>query len=252
MDTVVVLQARMGSTRLPGKAMLPLGGDPTIVQEIKRIDQSTQFDREDVLVATSERPQDDILEWAATRVGAKVYRGSESDVLGRINEAIEYSGADSIVRITADNPIYDPTLVDLLLETLQTENIDFISNKLSDSFPVGLGASAFTHDAIARVDKSVSDDHYREHMGKYFRDNRCDFAWSSVGASDLYEEGFLEEVPTFSDLRLTMDVLADYRLFSRVFKTASFEGILSTRQAVKHIVKNDLQKLNADVSQELS
>jgi spore coat polysaccharide biosynthesis protein SpsF (cytidylyltransferase family) len=252
MDATVVLQARMGSSRLPGKAMLPLDGDPTLVREIRRIGTASSFDREDVVVATTNCPCDDVIDWTANRVGARVYRGPETDVLGRIHAAIEASGADVVVRATGDNPLVDPRLIDELVRTIRTADVDYVSNKVEGTFPTGLGASAFTSRAISRAAETVEDDIYREHMGKYFRDNLNRITWTNVTAREVFDDTLLDEVPDLPNLRLTMDEPADYRLLSRVFDEVPYDDVLDTETAIRYIVAHDLQAINADVTQAIS
>lgn len=252
MDVTVGLQARMRSSRLPGKAMLPLDGESTLVREIRRIGTASSFDREDVVVATSTRPCDDVIDWAATRVGARVHRGPEADVLGRIHAAVEESGADVVVRVTGDNPLVDPRLLDELVRTIRRADVDYVTNKVEGTFPTGLGASAFTLRAVSRTAERVEDDPYREHMGKYFRDNLDRIAWTNVTAREVFDDTFLDAIFELPNLRLTMDEPADYRLLSRVFDEASYDDILDTETAIRHIVEHDLQAINADVTQVVS
>jgi spore coat polysaccharide biosynthesis protein SpsF len=249
MDRVVVLQVRMGSSRLPGKAMLPLAGEPALVHEIRRAASVAPIDVSDVVVATSTESRDDILTVTAERVGATVYRGSESDVLGRVNAAVESVGADVAVRLCGDNTLIDPRLVAVLLETLDGEGVDYVSTKFERTFPVGHNADAFTADAIARAADRAGDDHYREHVAQYFKDEPPWLEWRTVTADEVFGPDLREAVPDLTELRLTMDECDDYELLRSVYDGVPFDDVLDTGDAIRYVVENDLQSVNADVNQ---
>ena len=251
MKTIVILQVRLGSSRLPGKAMYPLDGDPTLVHELRRIVTAPQFDPKEVLVATTDRPRDDTVEWVAEQFGAMVYRGAEDDVLGRIYRAANAVGADGVVRVTADNPLVEPAVLTHLSDLLQNPGVDYVSNKLDGTFPIGLGADAFTVQALQRANDTVSDGYYREHAGAYFRDSLDRFRWDNVSAVDVFDETLIKDVPDFSDLRLTMDVADDYQLLSQVYDKVQYDYILETATAIRYISDTDLRVVNADVVQDV-
>jgi len=249
MNRVVVLQVRMGSSRLPGKAMLPLAGEPALVHEIRRAASAGPIDVSDIVVATSTEPRDDILVTTAERVGATVYRGSESDVLGRVHKAVESVDADATVRLCGDNTLIDPRLVEVLFETLEEADVDYVSTKFERTFPVGHNADAFTTDAISRAADRARDDHYREHVAQYFKDGPPWLEWRTVTADKVFDPDLREAVPDLTELRLTMDECDDYELLRRVYDSVDFEGVLDTSDAIRYVLDNDLQRVNADVNQ---
>ncbi|WP_280537341.1 NTP transferase domain-containing protein [Halopenitus sp. POP-27] len=251
MDIIVILQVRLGSSRLPGKAMYPLDGDPALIHELRRIVAASRFDPEDVLVATTDRPCDDTVEWVAKKFGATVYRGTENDVLGRIYRAADAAGADGVVRVTADNPLVEPAVLTHLSDLLQNCDVEYVSNKLDGTFPIGLGASAFTLQALQRANDTVSDDYYREHAGAYFRDSLDRLRWEDISAIDIFNETLINDVPNFSSLRLTMDVADDYRLFSQVYNEVQYDYILDAATAINYISDTDLRVVNENVVQDV-
>lgn len=249
MNRVVVLQVRMGSSRLPGKAMLPLAHEPALVHEIRRAASADPVAVPDVIVATSTESRDDILAVTAERVGATVYRGSESDVLGRVHEAVESVDANTAVRLCGDNTLIDPRLVEILFETLDEACVDYVSTKFEQTFPVGHNADAFTADAIARAADRAEDEHYREHVAQYFKDEPPWLEWRNVTADEVFDPVLSEAVPDLTELRLTMDECDDYELLRHVYDGVDFERVLDTGEAIRYVLDNDLQRVNADVDQ---
>ncbi|MFB6139902.1 MAG: cytidylyltransferase domain-containing protein [Halosimplex sp.] len=249
MNAVVVLQVRMGSSRLPGKAMLPLDGTPALVHEIRRAAAAEPFGVDDVVVATSANDRDDVIEFVAEREGARVYRGSESDVIGRVHRAMAAADADVAVRLCGDNTLIDPQLPTALLEVLQTADADYASTKFERTFPIGHNADAFTRETIRRAADDAESDYHREHVGQYFKDGRERFDTATVTADAVFDESVRNAVPDFSALRLTMDEADDYRLLSRVYESVPHDEILDTADAIRYIAEEELAGINADVEQ---
>ena len=133
-NIVAIIQARMGSSRLPGKVMLPLAGIPIIKIIHERVKQSRLVNM--IVIATSENPKDDRLVEYCQNENMLVFRGSEDDVFGRVLECAEFCEADIIVEITADCPLVDPFHVDTLIDAL--EDYDYASNVLIRRWPDGL------------------------------------------------------------------------------------------------------------------
>jgi spore coat polysaccharide biosynthesis protein SpsF len=251
MNRVVILQVRMGSSRLPGKAMLPLAGEPALAHEIRRAATADPIDVSDVVVATSTRPRDDVLKVTAERTGATVYRGSESDVLGRVRGAVESVDADAAVRLCGDNTLIDPRLVEVLFETLDEESVDYVSTKFERTFPIGHNADAFTADAIARAADRAVQACYREHIARYFKDEPERIDWHNVTADEVFDPELRKAVPGFTDLRLTMDECDDYELLRQIHDGVAFEEVLDTGEAIRYVLENDLRSINDDVTQEV-
>lgn len=251
MDPAVVIQARMGSSRLPGKAMLPLDGTPALVHEINRAVSIDGIDREDIVVATSGVSRDDIIAITARGAGATVYRGSEANVIGRIANAVEVVGADAAVRLCGDNTMIDPRLSEALLERLRKDGIEYASSKFEHTFPVGHNADGFTHGAIARAAQAADSDHHREHVAQYFKKYQDESSAVNVTAEEVFGSKFIESIPQLQNLRLTMDEADDYRLLSRVYEELSYNQTVETEGAIRHIVDNDLHRINADVEQQV-
>lgn len=251
MDAIVVIQARMGSSRLPGKAMLPLDGTPAIVHEINRASNVDGIGRQDVVVATSEKPRDDILEFTAEEAGATVYRGAESNVIGRIANAVEDAGADRAVRMCGDNTLIDPSLLEELLGRIRDDEISYASSKFEHTFPIGHNADAFTGELIARAATEVDSEYHMEHVAQYFKDHRDEISSINVTADEIFTPDLVESTPSFPELRLTLDEAKDYRLLKRVYDRVAYENILDTEKAIRYITDSGLRDVNMEVEQQV-
>ncbi len=165
--TIVLVQARMGSARLPGKVMRPIAGKPMVDWVLSRASRASSVDR--VVLATSDSQRDDAL---AAHVGAQGYaveRGSEDDVLSRFASAALAQAADVVVRITADCPLMDPGLIDAVVDLRSREDADYASNTDPATFPDGLDVEVFVADALYRAARDATERRDREHVTPFLR-----------------------------------------------------------------------------------
>jgi spore coat polysaccharide biosynthesis protein SpsF len=166
MKTVAVIQARTGSTRLPGKVLLPLLGEPVLAHVVRRTSRATRLDL--VVVATSVASGDDAIEALAVASGWPLVRGSEEDLLGRYLLASRTFGADRVVRITSDCPLIDPSLINGVVAALDASGADYASNTLPPrTYPRGLDVEAFTSEALETAAREDHDPASREHATPY-------------------------------------------------------------------------------------
>lgn len=163
---VAIVQARMGSSRLPGKSLADIAGRPMIAHVLERAAASPGVDH--VVMATSARPVDDPLAAAAGRLGFDVFRGSEDDVLDRFHGAAEMAGAGAVVRLTADNPLNDPATVGALIDLFFDDSADYASNVNPRSYPKGLDAEVVTLAALESAWREAEDPYEREHVTPFF------------------------------------------------------------------------------------
>jgi spore coat polysaccharide biosynthesis protein SpsF len=242
--TVAIIQARMGSTRLPGKVMLPLDGSHVLTHDVQRVRKADTVD--EVIVATSTKTADDIVARYADRAGARFFRGSEDDVLDRMFSAATEANANTVVRITGDCPLIDPDVIDVMVNRLDTEGRDYCSNTFERTFPRGLDAEAFTYESFEYVYENAKEPHHREHVTPYYRENDDQFNLVSVTSEEIFDEPWMQDR---DDLRLTLDEADDYELLREVYDQVEYEDILPIQDAVSVIDDQDLQKLNAEVKQ---
>ena len=244
MKTVAIIQARMGSTRLPGKVMLPLDGSHVLTHDIQRVQEADTID--EVVVATSTKTADDIIARYTNRAGVTVFRGSEDDVLDRMFSAATEANAETVVRITGDCPLIDWDVIDAVVDRLATENVDYCSNTVERTFPRGLDVEAFSYESFKHIHENAKEPHHREHVTPYYRENDDQFNLASVTSEEIFDEAWMQNR---TDLRLTLDEADDYELLREVYKRVEYEDTLPIRDAVSVIDDRDLHKLNADVTQ---
>jgi spore coat polysaccharide biosynthesis protein SpsF len=199
-----------------------------------------------VVVATTEYTSDDITARYAARSGADVFRGSESDVLGRIYDTARSADADVIVRITADCPLIDPETVDTVVRKVTDGGAQYAANIFERTFPRGLDVEAFSFESFEHVHKEATEPHHREHVTPYYREQEDMFSTESVTSEDVFDE---PQFQNREDLRLTLDEADDYEVLRRIYENVPFDDILSVRKAIRYVDENDLMELNADVEQ---
>jgi len=199
---VGVLQARTGSSRLPGKVLAPVLGKPMVERMLERVGRAQRLD--ELVVALPAGPADDALAAVAAAAGAQVTRGPEDDVLGRFAGAVAGRDADAVVRLTADCPLHDPALIDAAVDAFTAMGCDYLSNTLDPTYPDGLDVEVFTAEALARADAEATLPHQREHVTPYLHGDGFT-ARSFSGAAD------------FSHLRWTVDEPADLAFVREVY-----------------------------------
>jgi spore coat polysaccharide biosynthesis protein SpsF len=199
MKTVAIIQARTGSTRLPGKVLQDLDGRTVLERVIDRVAQFTMID--ELIVATSDHPSDDPIVDESARARIDTFRGSEADVLDRFVGAAEYTNADVCVRLTADCPLLDPGVSDSIISLfLEADGaVDYASNKIPQSFPRGLDTEVFSRDALTQTARRARQQYERVHVTAYMYRHpeifnllsvtsdvdRADWRWTIDTAEDL-------------------------------------------------------------------
>jgi spore coat polysaccharide biosynthesis protein SpsF len=166
MNRVAIIQARMGSTRLPGKVLMDLAGAPVLVRVVERARRATLLD--EVVVATTNQPADDALVQLCADRGYSSFRGSEDDVLDRYYQAARQHGADVVVRITSDCPLIEPQVIDWGVQAFFEHQVDYASNGMSTrTFPRGLDVEVMTFAVLERAWHEDTNPAWREHVTPY-------------------------------------------------------------------------------------
>lgn len=204
---VAMIEARMGSTRLPGKVMVPFVGKPSLELMIERLRGSKTVGQ--IIVATTTNQADDAIVDLCQKLNVSFYRGSEEDVLKRVVEAGQKFSADMIVRTTADCPLVDWRIVDRLVKIYQSGNYDYVSNIIERSFPLGFDVEVFSFKKLQEIEKMTTEQVYREHPPYYFYTHPREFRlknWKAKGK--MY----------WPDLRVTLDTKEDYLVLTKIFE----------------------------------
>ena len=169
---VMILQARMGSTRLPGKSLMPLAGEPLVGRVLERVKRCQRVDQ--VVLATTQREQDDSLVVLGRKYSVEVFRGSENDLVDRYYQAAKENQADVVVRVPADNPCPEPVEIDRIIEYHLESGNDFSSNYpdvFDNEYPDGIGAEVFNFDVLEKVWQTSTNPRNREHPHTNFYEN---------------------------------------------------------------------------------
>lgn len=205
MTTVAILQARMTSSRLPGKVMLPVLGEPMILRQLERLLRASSIDL--IVVATSEDESDDELAILLADHGYDYVRGSLDDVLARFVRAIDEYEPDVVVRLTADCPLASPAVIDAVVGEFLAADVDYLSNTLEASYPDGVDVEVVRPSALRWVAENSSDPHEHEHvtLGVYRRPEQFRVA-NFAGPRDL------------SHLRWTVDNADDLTFVRAVYE----------------------------------
>ncbi len=205
MKTVAIIQARMGSTRLPGKVLMDLAGQPALNYVVERTLLAKTLNA--VWLATTKDKSDDALANFAKKLNLKFYRGSVEDVLDRYYQAAKLAKADIIVRITGDCPLIDYKLIDEAVRFLKKGNYDFVTNCVPPTLPDGLDVEAVTFGTLKKVWQEAKWASEREHPFSYI-----------VRNPELFRIGKIIKKKDFSAFRITLDYPADLEYLDLVIK----------------------------------
>jgi len=228
MKTIAIIQARLGSSRLPGKVLLDIAGQPMLSRVVSRLRRSVFLDR--LVVATTVDISDDPLVDFCREQGYDWLRGSQFDVLDRYYQAAKELKAGSVVRITADCPVIDPLLVDQAVQEFERSGADFIANRLPPpfgrTFPIGLDIEICSFNALERAWREADQPFQREHVMPYFYEDATIEIVNPTLSRASNGRGFkvllLNYVPDYGSLRWTVDTPADLEFMRQVY--AHFGG----------------------------
>ncbi len=208
---LAIVQARMGSSRLPGKTMADVAGHPLLWHVVDRVRQARLLNL--VVVATTDKACDEPIVQLCQREGISYFRGSEEDVLDRFYKAAQTHGADSVVRITSDCPLIDPDVIDKVIARFKVGDCDYVSNTLRYTYPDGLDTEAFTFAVLERAWKEALKPSEREHVTPYLRTGK--FRIANVESESPVSPG---------KYRWTVDHPADLEFVRNVFSAFAGNG----------------------------
>jgi len=229
----------MDSSRLPGKVLMKIQGKPILehVVDFLRFSKLTDI----IIVATTDLPADDKIEELSNYIDIDCYRGSSNDVLGRYYECSKSFKADVITRITADNPLLDPTIIDEAIHICKETGCDYVTNLINPTYPVGYSIEVLTFSILKKIHETQNDTRSREHVTYHMRQN-----------PNLYN---IKEIFAPPDLirphwRLTVDYEEDFRLISKIFSNLYRpHSFIKYSSLVEFLDKNkDLLKINEKYS----
>lgn len=240
MKIVAIIQARVGSTRLPNKVFYKLADKPLIWHVVNRLRKSTKLT--DIVLATTQNALDDDLANWAIENGVNLFRGSELNVLDRYYSAAKYCKADLIVRITADDPFKDPFIMDSVIDMVCTNTIDFGFNNKPPSFPEGMDIEVFTFQALHEAHLNSRDLFEQEHVTQYFHRNQEKFLMKNYSLESDY-----------SYLRWTIDTHTDYVMACQVYNNLYISGKVFLFHEILELLKEkpEIALINCNVERSL-
>lgn len=236
MKIASTVEARMGSTRLPGKTMMKILDKPMLEFLIERLKRSKLID--EIVIATTINPKDEIIVELTDKIGVKCFRGSEEDVLARVLDAAKSVGGDIIVEITADCPLIDPDVVDMIIREYLNNDYDYVCNLnapernpiLDSNFPVGLETQVFSVKVLEEVASLTNNPSDREHVSLYIYNHPERYKVYCVKAP--------EEL-NYPKLELTVDYKEDFEVIKKIYESLYLKNPeFSILDAIKFL-KND-------------
>jgi spore coat polysaccharide biosynthesis protein SpsF len=241
MNISAIIEARCGSSRLPGKVLLPVLGKPILYHLIQRLKQSRLLN--DIIVATSLNKKDDRIESFCKKNKIKFFRGSESNVLNRvINAAIKFD-VDTIVQITGDCPLIDKNILDKVIRTYLRNKVDFATNVIPRSYPDGMDVCVFSRKTLETIESIVKDKKFLEHTSLYFIKNQKKFKIKSIVAP---KKLFLP------DLGLTLDEIEDYYLIRNIINFFKKRKYFSCHEIIDLLKKKkDWLNINKNIKRNI-
>lgn len=231
-----IIQARMGSTRLPNKIFMEFCKKPNLYHVYNRVRRSKKIDR--VIIATTDQSEDDIVYEFCRENEIDCFRGSQEDVLDRYYRCcidINISQNDSIARITADCPLIDPNIIDEVIDFYNKNNFDYVSNTIETTFPDGLDLEVFSWKTLEKAWVNASLLSEREHVTPFIKKN-----------SEIFNIGNYKNNKDLSHLRWTLDEIEDYQLINIIYENLyTEEGFFGSKEILAFLNKNpDLNKIN--------
>ncbi|MEO6695332.1 MAG: glycosyltransferase family protein [Ignavibacteria bacterium] len=246
---VASIEARMGSSRLPGKALLEIKGKPVLQILIERLKRSKYID--EIIIASTTNQLDDSIEDLGNKLNIYVHRGSEDDVLGRVVQAVEAVNGDIIVEITGDCPLMDPEVIDNVVSQYLNNypdydyvtNIGYIENSVRE-IPIGMDVRVFTYKDLKQISETTNDPEDREHVSLYFfRTGKDEYKLHNVETPAKWKRDYKP--------RLALDTTEDLKFIRKIFEGLSKEKTeFGLEDILKYLDRNrDLLKINSGVIQ---
>lgn len=231
MKVVCLVQARVGSTRLPGKILKEICGKTILHHEIDRLKKCKEID--EIVIATTDKEDDDKIVNEAKKLSVKYFRGSENDVLSRFYYAAKENNADIVVRVTSDCPCIDFEILDKMLiyfkEKYKEKQVDYLSNTIKRTYPRGYDIEIFTFSALEKSYINAEKEYEREHVTPYIYDKTNNFLKLSF-----------ENKEDYSEYRVTLDTIEDFIVIKNIFENLYYKNPYFKLNDVVQYLNNNL------------
>lgn len=201
---IAILQARMGSSRLPNKVLRKIKGKTLLELYTNRVKQSRLIDK--IVIATTKKPEDDVIQEIVTQFGLECFRGSENDLLDRYYQCAKKYRADVVVRVTPDDPFVDYRVIDRAIQIFKDNQVDFVTNHFEPTYPEGLDVEVYSIHALEKSWKEAKLLSEREHVFPYIQNNQ-----------DQFKIINFKQEKDYSYLRWTIDYECDYEMTKVIY-----------------------------------
>jgi spore coat polysaccharide biosynthesis protein SpsF len=230
-----IIQARTGSTRLPKKVIQKIDNEDTVLDYvINQVKCSKKVEK--IIIATTDLIEDNIISQYANLQKVECFRGSSEDVLDRFYQCAKKYSVESIVRITADNPLIDPNIIDIIISQYENKKFDFITNTLDRTFPYGTEVEVFSFESLEKAWKNAKKPSEREHVTPFIRNPENKFILSNI-----------EHQEDISHLRYTIDRMDDLKLVKEIVKNILTRPILLQDVIKLHKNKPEIFEINKNI-----
>lgn len=240
MKVAAIIQARMGSTRLPGKILKTVNGKTLLEYQIERVNQAKSIDQ--IIIATTLKESEQPIVELCEKIGIDYYRGSELDVLSRYYEAAQKFGVDVIVRLTSDCPIIDPEVIDKVVNQYlnNQSSVDYLSNTLERTYPRGLDTEVFSFVALNKAYHEAVLLRDKEHVTAYFYTN-----------PDFFKLQGLKSGRKYGNYRWTVDTEEDFELIQHILRELYNPNKLFLLEDVIKLLKDhpEWNEINSHIEQ---
>jgi spore coat polysaccharide biosynthesis protein SpsF len=237
MNVLLITQARFGSTRLPGKVLMKIGGKTLLEIQLERLKKCTAVDK--IILATTVQPDDAAIEAEGKRLGVATSRGSENDVLDRFYQAALPHKPNWVVRVTSDCPLLDWRLVDKVIRFALEKNVDYCSNVLEERFPDGQDVEVFKFSAFSDSWKEATLPSEREHVTPFLRKN------ATFNGGTRFTSVNYPLAENYSHIRMTVDEPRDFELVSRLIDALGVDK--TWEEYTDYIIKHDMLSINSAI-----
>jgi len=236
-NTLLLTQARTGSTRLPGKVLLKIGENELLKIHLDRLKKCTFVDK--ILVATTVADEDDAIIALSEKCGVGTSRGSVNDVLDRFYQAARPFSPQWVIRVTSDCPLIDPKIIDAVIAMAQVNDVDYCSNVLIEEFPDGQDVEVFKFSALEKAWNETKVKSDREHVTPFIVNN------TNFNGGELFKAVNFPCFSNFSAIRMTVDEPRDFELMQKLVEELGTEQNWITY--TNHIINSGLHKINSDI-----
>ena len=236
MTVLAIIQARMGSSRFPGKIMKELNGKPIIQHIVDFLKYSKTIDK--IVIATTDLQEDDVVDSFAKKLKIECFRGSSENVLERFYKCAKKFNADLIIRLTADNPLINPKIIDDLINLCKNYNCDYVSNCLHLTYPYGYSAcEIFTFSTLTRLYETQKDPKSLEHVTSFVRENPHLFNIQELSAPENLSR---------PNWRLSVDTVEDYSKMQKIFSSLYHENSFIDYPSLVQFLDQNKQIIESD------